>query len=71
MSVADERVRMLTFTGSAQIGWGLRERASHKKVTLELGNSTPVLFEAADLDKAGSKLATHALSFTGQSCISV
>ena len=70
--VADERVRMLTFTGSGDVGWGLRERAARKKVTLELGNTTPVLVEGdADLEDAASKLAQHAFSFAGQSCISV
>src|SRR5438132_3672505 len=38
--VEDERIRMITFTGSSQVGWKLRERAARKKVTLELGNST-------------------------------
>ena len=70
--VEDERVRMLTFTGSEDVGWGLRERAARKKVTLELGNSTPVLVEAdADIDETAAKLAAHAFSFAGQSCISV
>ena len=70
--VADERVRMLTFTGSAEVGWKLRERAARKKVTLELGNSTPVLVEAdADVEDTAAKLASHAFSFAGQSCISV
>jgi acyl-CoA reductase-like NAD-dependent aldehyde dehydrogenase len=70
--VQDDRVRMITFTGSGDVGWGLRERAARKKVTLELGNSTPVLVEAdADLHDAAAKLAAHAFSFAGQSCISV
>ena len=70
--VEDERVRMITFTGSGDVGWGLRERAARKKVTLELGNSTPVLVEPdADLEDTAAKLATHAFSFAGQSCISV
>ncbi len=70
--VEDERVRMLTFTGSEEVGWRLRERAARKKVTLELGNSTPVLVEAdADIDDTAAKLAAHAFSFAGQSCISV
>jgi acyl-CoA reductase-like NAD-dependent aldehyde dehydrogenase len=70
--VEDERVRMITFTGSSDVGWKLRERAAQKKVTLELGNSTPVLVEPdADLEDTATKLATHAFSFAGQSCISV
>jgi acyl-CoA reductase-like NAD-dependent aldehyde dehydrogenase len=70
--VEDERVRMITFTGSSEVGWKLRERAARKKVTLELGNSTPVLVESdANLEEAAEKLAAHAFSFAGQSCISV
>jgi acyl-CoA reductase-like NAD-dependent aldehyde dehydrogenase len=70
--VADERVRLLTFTGSAEVGWKLRERAARKRVNLELGNATPVIVEAdTDLEQAAAKLAAHAFSFAGQSCISV
>jgi acyl-CoA reductase-like NAD-dependent aldehyde dehydrogenase len=70
--VEDERVRMISFTGSSDVGWSLRERAATKKVSLELGNATPVLVEAdADIEEAATKLAAHAFSFAGQSCISV
>ena len=70
--VEDERVRMITFTGSSEVGWELRERAARKKVSLELGNSTPVVVEAdADVDGTAAKLAANAFSFAGQSCISV
>ncbi len=70
--VEDDRVKLITFTGSSDIGWKLRERAARKKVALELGNATPVIVEAdADLDEAASKLAANAFSFAGQSCISV
>src|ERR671922_37891 len=70
--IGDERVRALTFTGSGDVGWKLRERAPRKRVNLELGNATPVVVAAdADLDEAATKLATNAFSFAGQSCISV
>ena len=70
--VEDERVKLITFTGSSEIGWKLRERAARKKVALELGNATPVIVEAdADIDEAASKLAANAFAFAGQSCISV
>ncbi|MGH3004586.1 MAG: aldehyde dehydrogenase family protein [Gaiellaceae bacterium] len=70
--VEDERVRLISFTGSAEVGWKLRERAARKKVLLELGNATPVIVEAdADLEEAAAKMAAHAFSFAGQSCISV
>jgi acyl-CoA reductase-like NAD-dependent aldehyde dehydrogenase len=70
--VRDERVALISFTGSVPVGWSIRERAPKKRVTLELGNSTPVIVEAdADLDTAAEKLAANAFSFAGQSCISV
>jgi acyl-CoA reductase-like NAD-dependent aldehyde dehydrogenase len=70
--VEDERVKMLTFTGSSGVGWSLRERAPKKKVTLELGNATPVIVdETADLDDVSSRVAAHGYSFAGQSCISI
>jgi acyl-CoA reductase-like NAD-dependent aldehyde dehydrogenase len=70
--VEDERVKVLTFTGSSGVGWGLRERAPKKRVNLELGNSTPLIVEAdADIEAAASATATHGFSFAGQSCISI
>jgi acyl-CoA reductase-like NAD-dependent aldehyde dehydrogenase len=70
--VADERVKLITFTGSSAVGWKLRERAARKRVNLELGNATPVIVAAdADLVDAAGKLAANAFSFAGQSCISV
>ena len=70
--VEDGRVRAITFTGSSDVGWKLRERAARKKVNLELGNATPVIVHGdADLDEAADKLAANAFSFAGQSCISV
>jgi len=70
--VEDPRVTAITFTGSSEVGWQLRERAARKKVSLELGNATPVIVEAdADIEEAAAKLAGNAFSFAGQSCISV
>ena len=70
--VEDERVKLITFTGSSRVGWALRERAARKKVALELGNATPVIVEAdANLEEAATKLAANGFSFAGQSCISV
>src|SRR4029079_15562140 len=67
-----ERVKAITFTGSSDVGWGIRERTNRKKVLLELGNATPVIVHgAADLDEGAAKLAANAFSFAGQSCISV
>ncbi len=70
--VEDERVRMITFTGSSEVGWKLQQRAPRKRVKLELGNSTPVIVAAdADVETAAAKLAANAFAFAGQSCISV
>ena len=70
--IEDERVKVITFTGSGDVGWKLRERAPRKKVNLELGNSTPVIVEAdADVEAAASATAQHGFSFAGQSCISI
>src|SRR5690349_22855697 len=68
----DERVRMITFTGSSEVGWGIRARANKKKVSLELGNSTPLIVLAdADLEKAATAIAANGYAYAGQSCISV
>jgi acyl-CoA reductase-like NAD-dependent aldehyde dehydrogenase len=70
--VEDERVKLITFTGSGDVGWGIRERAPRKQVNLELGNSTPVIVDAsADLDDVTSKVAANGYSYAGQSCISI
>jgi acyl-CoA reductase-like NAD-dependent aldehyde dehydrogenase len=70
--VEDERVKLITFTGSSGVGWGLRERANKKRVNLELGNATPVIVASdADVSLAATKVAQNAFSFAGQSCISV
>jgi acyl-CoA reductase-like NAD-dependent aldehyde dehydrogenase len=70
--VEDERVKLITFTGSAGVGWTLRERAPRKRVNLELGNATPVIVAAdADVEDAAARCAANAFSFAGQSCISV
>jgi acyl-CoA reductase-like NAD-dependent aldehyde dehydrogenase len=70
--VEDERVKVITFTGSSAVGWKLRERAPRKRVNLELGNATPLIVEAdADIEAATSATAQHGFSFAGQSCISI
>jgi acyl-CoA reductase-like NAD-dependent aldehyde dehydrogenase len=70
--IKDDRVRLITFTGSGPVGWKLRERAAKKRVNLELGNATPVVVaEDADVSLAAAKVAQNAFSFAGQSCISI
>ncbi len=68
----DERFRLLTFTGSPEVGWALKARAGMKKVVLELGgNAAAVVEPDADLDLAAAKLSLGAYYYAGQSCISV
>ncbi|MDP9491865.1 MAG: aldehyde dehydrogenase family protein [Actinomycetota bacterium] len=70
--VEDDRVKVLTFTGSSGVGWKLAERSPRKRVNLELGNSTPLIVEAdADIATAAAATAQHGFSFAGQSCISI
>jgi len=70
--IADDRVGMMTFTGSSEVGWGLVSRAPKKRVNLELGNSTPVIVCAdGDLVAAAAAAAGSAFGFAGQSCISI
>jgi acyl-CoA reductase-like NAD-dependent aldehyde dehydrogenase len=69
--VEDDRVAALTFTGSGDVGWGLKERAPRKRVALELGNATPAIVCCDAPPGTPDKLAANAFSFAGQSCISV
>ncbi|MGK2851839.1 MAG: aldehyde dehydrogenase family protein [Candidatus Limnocylindrales bacterium] len=70
--VADERFKLLTFTGSPSVGWRMKERAGKKKVVLELGGNAAVIVDAsADLDWAVKRTLTGAFAYAGQVCISV
>jgi acyl-CoA reductase-like NAD-dependent aldehyde dehydrogenase len=69
--VEDERVKLITFTGSGEVGWGIAARAARKRVKLELGNATPAIVCADAPADTAAKLAANAFSFAGQSCISV
>ncbi|MBM3266958.1 MAG: aldehyde dehydrogenase family protein [Candidatus Sericytochromatia bacterium] len=70
--VADPRVAKVTFTGSKEVGQDILARAGIKKVTLELGNTSPVVIcHDADLDFAASRCAVGAFYNSGQVCISV
>jgi len=70
--VRDDRYRLLTFTGSAGVGWEMKARAGRKKVVLELGgNAAVIIDEGADLDTAAERVATGGFSYAGQSCIAV
>ncbi|HEV8298257.1 MAG TPA: aldehyde dehydrogenase family protein, partial [Acidimicrobiales bacterium] len=64
-------VAMITFTGSADVGWGIRARAPRKKVSLELGNNAPVVIEPdSNWQAAVTKIKVAGYSHAGQSCIS-
>jgi acyl-CoA reductase-like NAD-dependent aldehyde dehydrogenase len=68
----DERLRLLSFTGSPDVGWALKARAGKKKVVLELGgNAACIVDETADLDDAAERIVLGAFFQSGQSCISV
>ncbi len=70
--VTDERIKLLSFTGSPEVGWGLKARAGQKRVTLELGgNAACVVDRDADLDHAAERITFGAFYQSGQSCISV
>lgn len=69
--LADERVAMISFTGSAAVGWALRARVGSKHVALELGgNAANIVHADADLDWAASRIAAGGFGYAGQSCIS-
>lgn len=68
----DERLKLLSFTGSPDVGWALKARAGKKKVVLELGgNAAVVVDEDADVDFAVDRILFGAFFQSGQSCISV
>lgn len=70
--VTDERIKMLTFTGSPPVGWALKSKAGRKRVTLELGGNAGVIVHSdADLDYAAQRCVVGSFSYAGQSCISV
>ncbi len=70
--ITDPRVEKITFTGSSEIGRHILEVAGVKKVTLELGNTSPVIIAPdADLDFVAKRCAVGAFYNSGQVCISV
>jgi glyceraldehyde-3-phosphate dehydrogenase (NADP+) len=70
--VTDERISLLSFTGSPEVGWKLKSQAGMKKVVLELGGNAGVLIsESADLDVAAAKCLVGGFSYSGQVCIHV
>jgi acyl-CoA reductase-like NAD-dependent aldehyde dehydrogenase len=70
--VSHPLTKAISFTGSAKVGWGIRSRAPHKKVNLELGSNAPlVVDEDGDWELAADKAHIHAFAHAGQVCISI
>lgn len=70
--VGDPRFKLLSFTGSAAVGWMLKAKCGKKKVVLELGGNAGVIIEPdADLDLAVQRCAAGGFGYAGQTCISV
>src|SRR5258706_3577958 len=70
--VEDDRLKLLSFTGSAKVGWELKARAGKKKVVLELGGNAGVIVHGdADLRHAAERCTIGGFTYAGQSCISV
>ncbi len=68
----DERIQMISFTGSAEIGWKLKNLAQRKQIALELGGNAPVIIDdSADLEKSLDRCVVGAFAYSGQVCISV
>lgn len=70
--VTDDRIKLLSFTGSAAVGWEIKQRAGKKKVVLELGgNAGVVVHSDTDLAWAADRCVSGGFSYAGQTCISV
>ena len=70
--VTDERIKLISFTGSVPVGWDIKRRAGKKKVVLELGGNAAVIVHSdADLEYAAERCVTGGFAYAGQTCISV
>ncbi len=70
--VEDPRFKLLSFTGSPDVGWAMKNRAGMKKVVLELGGNAGVIVDSdADVDFAVNRIKVGAFAYSGQVCISV
>ena len=68
----DDRIKMVSFTGSPAVGWHLKDLLPEKKVTLELGgNASAIVCEDADLDWAVKRLIAGGYGYAGQICIAI
>lgn len=70
--IQDDRVKMITFTGSEEVGRQIREKAGLKRVTLELGSNSAVIIDTVDdLNEVVNRCVEGSFSFSGQVCISI
>jgi acyl-CoA reductase-like NAD-dependent aldehyde dehydrogenase len=70
--VTDERIKLISFTGSVLVGWDIKRRAGKKKITLELGgNAGAIVHSDADLAYAAERCLGGGFGYAGQTCISV
>jgi acyl-CoA reductase-like NAD-dependent aldehyde dehydrogenase len=70
--VSDERIKLISFTGSSAVGWQIKANAGKKKVVLELGGNAGVIVHSdADLEFAAERCASGGFAYAGQTCISV
>src|SRR6516162_8901616 len=70
--VTDDRIKLISFTGSVPVGWDIKRRAGKKKVVLELGGNAAVIVHSdADLQYAVDRCVTGGFAYAGQTCISV
>jgi acyl-CoA reductase-like NAD-dependent aldehyde dehydrogenase len=70
--VTDDRIKLISFTGSVPVGWDIKRRAGKKKVVLELGGNAAVIVHSdADLAYAAERCVAGGFGYAGQTCISV
>jgi len=70
--ITDPRIRMISFTGSPEVGWKMKEKSGRKKVVLELGgNAGVVVADSADIQLAVQKCVAGGFAYSGQVCIHV
>jgi len=70
--VTDERIKLISFTGSAAVGWQIKKNCGKKKVVLELGGNAGVIVHSdADLSYAADRCVVGSFAYAGQTCISV
>jgi len=70
--ITDDRIKLISFTGSVPVGWEIKRRAGKKKVVLELGGNAAVIVHSdADLAYAADRCVSGGFGYAGQTCISV